>query len=525
MSGPYVLGIDYGTQSCRVGIFDLTGHAVGLAATEYATSHPRPGWAEQNPLDWWLAVQSSTRQALAQSKVDPSDIIAIAQDATTTTVVAADANGEPLRPAIMWMDVRATEQADRANSIQAGTPAHNARLYNGGGTAPASPEFYPFKVAWLKDNEPEIFQRAAYLVDATDWVTHRLTGQWTVNINSAAQRMYHNRDYGGWPVEFYQHIGVGEIFSKVPERVLDLGQPVGGLTQEAADALGLKAGTPVAQGPCDAWAGQIGLGVVRPGKMVLITGSSHVISGQSAVPVYGPGFFGSFTDSVVPGQYTVEGGQVSTGSVMKWFRDNFARDVYSVAERTGLSVYDLLGQEAANIPVGSDGLIVNEYFQGNRTPYTDGKARGIVWGLSLAHGAAHVYHAIQEGICYGTAHILRSMKAAGFEPSEIVICGGMTKSVPLMQMHADITGLPIVLNEVTDAVVLGSSMCAAVGAGAYPDLLAAADAMVRQVDTLAPDMSRNQEYQFYIDQYIAAYPALRPQIHQVVDHEAAKTQA
>jgi ribulose kinase len=209
---------------------------------------------------------------------------------------------------------------------------------------------------------------------------------------------------------------------------------------------------------------------------------------------------------------------------MKWFKDNFARDLVSAADRTGANVYDVLNAESASIPIGSDGLIVNEYFQGNRTPYTDSKARGIIWGLSLAHGPAHLYRAIQEGICYGSAHILRAMAGAGFEVTELVAAGGMTKSRALMQMHADVTGVPITMTKVGDAVALGSSMCAAIGAGFYPDLQSAAAGMVHEVDTLQPDPARHEEYGFYVDAYCAGYPALREEIHKVVDHEAAKKQ-
>lgn len=514
-SDAYLLGIDYGTESCRVAIFDLGGRPVTFAATPYVTKYPRTGWAEQSPADWWAALQASCARALANAGIPASAIVGISYDATTMTVVPMDAQGQELRDAIMWMDVRATQQAARAQSSDS-----VARLYNGAGTAPATAEWFPFKAAWLKENEPEIYNKAAHLVDAPDWLTYKLTGEWTVNINSAAHRMYYNRDHGGWPVDFYEHIGCGDVFSKVPDRVLDLGTPVGGLSVIAAQLLGLRPGIPVAQGSADAWAGQIGLGVVSPGKMAMITGSSQVLTGQSDKPIHGKGFFGAYTDGVVKGQYTVEGGQVSTGSVLKWFKDNFARDLIQAADRTGLNVYDLLNKASKDLPPGSNGLIINEYFQGNRTPYTDSKARGIIWGLTLAHGPEHMYRAIQESVAYGTAHILRAMTSAGYEVSEMVAAGGATKSRDWIQMHADVTGVPITLTEVGDAVVLGSCMMAAVGAGLYPDLQEAAKAMVHEVDRLEPDPETHEAYKFYVDKYCDTYPQLQSMIHEMVDHEA-----
>ena len=514
-AGPYLLGIDFGTESCRVAIFDVVGRPITFAATGYKTSHPRPGWAEQNPADWWEALQASSRKAMSQAGIPASEIAGISYDATTMTVVAMDERGAELRPAIMWMDVRATEYSRRAEESDSW-----ARLVNGGGTAPATAEWYPFKAAWLRDNEPETYRRAHRLIDAPDWVTYKLTGEWTVNINSAAERMYYNRNRGGWPVDFYETIGCGDVFDKLPSEVVDLGTQVGELSVLAAQALGLTPGIPVAQGPADAWAGQIGLGVVTPGKMALITGSSHVLTGQSDKQIHGQGFFGGFTDSVVKGQYTVEGGQVSTGSVLKWFKDNFAKDVVAAAAQTGLNAYDLLAQKAKGVPIGSDGLIINEYFQGNRTPYTDSKARGMIWGLTLAHGPEHFYHAIQEAVAYGTAHNLEAMKAQGFEVKEMVAAGGATQSRDWMQMHADVSGVPISLTQVGDAVALGSAMLAAVGAGIYPDIQTAAENMVHEIDRLEPDAERHEEYRFYLGQYMAGYPKMQQLIHATVDREA-----
>lgn len=224
--------------------------------------------------------------------------------------------------------------------------------------------------------------------------------------------------------------------------------------------------------------------------MALITGSSHVLTGQTDTEIHGKGFFGGYSDGVMPGQFTVEGGQVSTGSVLKWFKDNFAADVVSAAEKVGLNPYDVLNEKARGIRPGSDGLIINEYFQGNRTPYSDSKARGIIWGLSLAHTPAHMYHAIQEAVCYGTAHNLRAMKAGGFDVERIVACGGATKSRDWMQMHADVTGVPITLTEVGDAVVLGTCMLAAVGAGLYKDLPEASENMVHEIDVIGSQPGR-----------------------------------
>jgi len=510
---PYLLGIDFGTESCRAGLFDTAGRLIAAEATTYDLEHPRPGWAEQDPDQWWSALVDSVGKVIQEAEVGGDAIAGLCADATTCTVVALDDSGRHLRPAILWMDVRAADQARRI-----GESEHPARKYNGGG--PVSAEWLPSKLLWLKEREPDTYREAKYLVDAPDWATFRLTGRVTANINTAAVRGYHDRDNGGWPVAFYEEVGLDDVFEKLAPEVVDLGARVEGLSDEAADELGLKPGTPVAQGGGDAWVGQIGLGAVSPRRLALITGSSHVLIGQTDRQISGDGFFGAFTDAVVPGQYTVEGGQVSTGSVVKWFSDNFCAEARQEAERRGTSAYDVLNEQAASIPPGCDGLIVNEYWQGNRTPYTDPLARGIVWGLSLHHTPAHVYRAIQEGVCYGTAHILRAMRSAGVEADSFVAAGGFTNSRQLMQMHADVSGVPITFTEVGDAVVLGGAILAAVGAEVFTTLDEAVDSMVHETEVIEPDPDLQERYEFFVDAYTEAYPAMRPLIHRVTEKVA-----
>lgn len=508
--GPYLLSIDVGTESARVGIFDGDGVPLAFEATTYPTAHPRPGWAEQNPADWWSAIVDSVHGAVDSAGVSADAIAGICYDATTLTLVPTDDTGRHLRDAIMWMDIRASDQAERI-----GQSDHDARRYNGGGQGPVSAEWYPAKALWLKEHEREIYDEAHRLLDCPDWLTYQLTEQWSFNLNTASVRAYHNRDLGGWPTGFYEEIGLGDIFDKVADPVLPLGAQVGELTRAAAADLGLRPGTPVAQGGGDAWAAQLGMGVTEPGSMALITGSSHVLMGQSAESSSGFGFFGAYPDAVIEGQYSVEGGQVSTGSVLKWFRDNFLAKTVDEAEAAGDNPYDMMNEQAAQLPIGSDGLIVLDYWQGNRTPYTDPSARGMMWGFTLSHTPAHVYRAIQEGVCYGTAHILGKMREAGITIDALVAAGGATNSPHWTQMHADVTGLPVTLTRTPDAANLGGCVLAAVAAGLYDSIADAADAMVAETETYTPDSDRHEEYAFYADAYADTYPQMRDLVHRV----------
>jgi FGGY-family pentulose kinase len=508
---PYLIGIDLGTEGVRVGIFDREGGPVGFSSFAYETHHPQAGWAEQDPDQWWSALKQAVPEALSDGDVRAEEIAGISVDATSSTVLAVDADGRPLRPAILWMDVRASAQAERVAAAD-----HAALKYSGHGDV--SPEFGLPKALWLRDHEPDTYDAAQSILEAADWLTQRMTGERTLSINTASCKYYFDRDAGGWPAELYAHVDATDLLDKFPGDVLEVGQPVGGLRRSVAEELGLKPDTPVAEASVDAYAGALGLGVVEPGTLALITGSSHVIIGHAAEPVHDPGFWGAYTDALIPGLYTIEAGQASTGSVVAWLKNRFAGDVRLEAEQRGVDPYDILGELAQEVPVGSNGLLVLDYFQGSRSPHSDPHARGAMSGLSLSHGLGHVFRAVIEGICYGTEDILRTLRDHQFVPEMTVVSGGPANSELWMQIHADVSNLPITFAEVNEGPVLGSAIQASVGAGIHPDLCAAAKSMVRLGRTIEPDAARHEEYRFWVERYRELYGAIRDVQHRVVDH-------
>jgi FGGY-family pentulose kinase len=498
----------------RVGIFALDGRPVVFAAEPYPLYHPRPGWAEQKPDEWWNSLVTAVRRALAEGGVQRDDVVGIGADCTSCTVVLMDEEFRPLRPAIIWMDVRAAGQANRIAACN-----HWSLKYNGFGNVSA--EWMPCKALWLKENEPDIYARARHVGEFIDWLTYRLTGEWVASINNTSIRWYYDREEGGWPLDFYEAIGLGDLPERFPPTLLDMGVRAGGLRADVAAELGLRAGIPVAEGGADAYVAMIGLDVVRPGQMAFITGSSHLVLGQSMTKFHTRGLFGSFTDAVMPGQYTVEGGQISTGSVVKWFRDNFCGKEAAQAVARGVDTYTILNELAAQVPIGAEGLVVLDYWQGNRTPYVDSEARGIMRGFSLKHTTGHVFRALLEGIAYGTEHILRVMRENGYVVDQVVAAGGATKSRLWLQIHADVANVPIVLTEVADGPALGSAILGAVAAGLYPDVERAAATMVRVRDRIEPNREAHDAYRFYVDQYIATYPRLQDLIQATSRHVAA----
>ncbi len=506
----YVLGIDGGTEAVKAGIFDAEGNLIAIGVRSYATHFPKSGWAEQDPAEWWDALVGAVHDCLAESALEPEEIRAISADATTCTLVPMRVSGEALRRAMLWMDVRATRQAERI--FQSG---HEALRYS---LAGVSAEWMPAKVLWLKENEPDLFDQTDYFIEYTDWIAYRLTGRFALNLDTITQRWYYHLPSGGWPSDFFEVIGLGGVERKFPQDVLRVGEIVGALSAPAAQALGLRPGIPVATSGGDAFVGLLGLGVVRPGDLGVVMGSSNVISSFTTDEVHFPGIFGSFPEAIVPGLNLIEGGQVSTGSILSWFKRNFAGDAVAEGRKRGVSVYQLLDAEASQIEPGSDGLIVLDYFQGNRTPHTDSLARGVVVGLSLQTSRAHVFRAIMEGIAYGMKDILDTFRRHEVTVSRIIACGGATRSELFMQIYSDVIGYPIATTRVAEASLLGSAVAAAVGASFYPTLRQAAEAMVTISGAYEPDQRQHEAYQFFVENYRETYQQLKHVMHDVVRH-------
>ncbi len=506
----YILGIDAGTESIRSGIYDESGKGISFGVSENTNIHHRPGWSEQSLKQWDDSLVESIRGAIKTSGIRPEQIEAIGLDGTSCTVIFMDENNRPLRDAIMWMDIRAAKEAREI--AESGDPALK---YVGYGNVSA--EWFPCKVLWVKRHEPEVYKNARTIFEHTDWLVYRLTGEITGSINTTTIRWFYNDREGGLPYSFYRRIGLEDVFEKLPNRILRIGEVAAGLSGEMAENTGMRPGIPVVGGGADAYIGVIGVNALQPGKVALITGSSQLLIGLSAAELHAPGLFGSFPDAILPGIEVVEAGQISTGSIIKWFVSNFtSAEIKDEAQKRGTSIYTILNERAAELPPGSEGLVVLEHWQGNRTPWVDANSRGVIRGLTLKHTSAHVYRAIMEGVAYGTQVILQQMKEANFAAEELIACGGATQSKLWMQINADVTGKRIIIPREPQAVCLGSAITATVGAGIYPDISVAANAMVRTASVVEPNLSNTRKYEEYVRQYIATYENLKEASRQLV---------
>jgi ribulose-phosphate 3-epimerase len=526
-----VIGVDGGTESIRACCFDVRGNAIGTpCAVPYKTYHPQPGWAEQDPHEWWSCLGEAVRGVLTSlpNHYTASNVAGICVDTTCCSVVALDGANIPLRSCLLWMDQRAGKQALDIFSRCQGDP--NLSI-NSGGEGPLSAEWMIPKSLWIAENEPEIWSKAATICEYQDYINYRLTGimtasscnaatRWHWNGNECLQKPSPSNPYPGRPLSLYEKLGIPDLAEKLPLMCLPPGALIGITNDEATEHLGLSQPIPVVQGGADAFIGMIGLGCIRPGQLCLITGSSHLHCVVSAEPGTAVGTWGAYTGAPLPDLRFAEGGQSSTGSLLRWARSNLLTSANSDSNVT----YAELDLEASAIKPGSDGLVALETFQGSRTPVTDPLARGALVGLTLAHKRAHVWRALLEAVCFGTKACIGALQAAGHSCNEIIIAGGATRSPLWLQLHADVTGKPVVVCEYSDAPLLGCAILAAVGVGLYKSVPEGVDAMVRVARRIEPNAEKNFEYEdLYERIYRPLADAVRPIAHSIGQVQAAES--
>ena len=507
MNKQYVMGIDAGTESVRAVLYDLGGRQVAQASRSNLTTFPQPGWAEQSPDGWIKNLTESVHECLSQVEdFSPDQVKGLCVDGTCSTVVAALNDGTVLGDAILWMDTRA---ADEARHIAASN--HPILRYSGGEDAV---EWLVPKALWMKIHEPQRYHRAQKIVEALDYLTFWLCGQWSASVCNATDAWNYVSTEGGFCPDFFVQIGLEDLMEKLPRRVLQMGERAGELTSQAAQVLGLVAGTPVAQGGIDAHAGMLGMGIGAPGVMAMTIGSSSVHLVYTDQPTFISGLWGPYPDIILKDRWLLQGGQTSTGSVVRWVKDGFAPAAQRDAIHEGKRVYQLLDERAARISPGSNGVTALEHFQGNRSPYRDPLAKGAFLGLTLATREEEIFRAVMEAAAFGTRLILETLAQGGVKVTELRACGGGSQSPLWLQIHADVCGLPLTVCETENVVALGSAMCAAVSAGLYPDLHAAMQAMSCATRAVHPCERTHEMYAVPYRRYVQAYQALKPVFHE-----------
>jgi len=520
----FVVGVDFGTLSARALVVRVgDGAEVGTAVSEYAHGvierelagygELPPDWALQDPADYTDALGAAVPAAIRDAGIDPGQVIGIATDFTASTCMPVLADGTPLcqlpglaaRPHAypkLWKHHAAQPHADRINAAAHERGEKWINRYGG----KISAEWQFAKALQLLDEDSELYQRADRWIEAADWIVWQLCGTETRNACTAGYKgifqdgHYPSRDF----LAALDPRFAGFADSKLAHPISPLGALAGRLTPAAAALTGLPEGIAVAIGNVDAHVTLPAAGAIAAGKMVAIMGTStcHVMNGAELAEV--PGMCGAVDGGIVAGLWGYEAGQSGVGDIFAWFtRNGVPGEFAEEARRRGVSLQQLLDEQASEEPAGAHGLIALDWEGGNRSVLVDAGLSGVIVGLTLATTAPEIYRALLESTAFGTRMIIDTFTASGVPVTELVVAGGLIKSAPLMQIYADVLRRPISVIGSGQGGALGSAIHAAVAAGAYPDVPAAADAMGRiERDVYRPDEARADVYDDLYAEYV-----------------------
>jgi ribulose kinase len=499
-----LLGLDFGTGGVRVGVFDLEQRRMlGEREARYATRHPRPGWAEQSPAEWWRALGEATHALMRDLGLPEIDGVCVAT--TASTVVACTREGAPLRPALLWMDCRAAEEADRTARSR-----HPVMAFSGGGDAA---EWLVPKAMWLARHEPQIYAAADVICECLDYINFMLTGRWVGSRMNATCKWNYDSAAGRFVDEVYDEFGVPDLASKLPNAIYPVGAPIERLSAKAAGHLGLHNRPILAQGGIDAHIGMVGADTMAPGEFLLIGGTSAVQLFQLPAETPVDGFWGPYPHALVDNHWLVEAGQVCAGSVLSWV----SRDMFGLDDA---GHEDLLSAAEA-LPVGGAGVLALDFFMGNRTPYRDPLLRGAFLGLSLGHDRAALYRAAVESVALASANVLKRMGELGVDCRRVVSSGGYAKNRLWLKATVDAMGLPVQLLPDANLTIIGAAACAANGAGLTEDLFAAARAVAQPSIAIEPDLEAHARYRELLGDYLEATRLLTPLLHRLAERQLA----
>ena len=521
-----VVGVDFGTLSGRAVVVRVNdGAELGAATHDYEHAvleralpdgtRLGPDWALQVPADYVSVLRHAVPAAITAAGADPADVVGIATDFTACTMVPTDADGTPLNELAgmagdphaytkLWKHHAAQPQADRINELAA--KRSEAWLSRYGGLISSEWEFA--KALQVLEESPAAYAAMAHWVEAADWIVWQLCGVYVRNACSAGYKGI--LQDGTYPTrDFLAELNpdfAGFVADKIDRPIGDLGAVAGRLTAEAAAWTGLPEGIVVAVGNVDAHVTNPAAQATAPGQMLAIMGTStcHIMNGAVLREV--PGMCGVVEGGVTPGLWGYEAGQSGVGDILNWFVSNQVPPAYvAEADQRGISVHDLLSEKAATQPVGAHGLVALDWHSGNRSVLVDHELSGLVVGLTLVTTPEDVYRALVESTAFGTRTIVEAFNGAGVPVEEFVVAGGLLKNATLMQIYSDVLGMPISTIRSTQGPALGSAIHAAVAAGEYADIHAAA-AVMGGVDkaVYTPDPDRVRAY----DELYAEYRAL-----------------
>lgn len=496
------MGVDAGTQGVRIVISDALGMVISSGERKWDTIYPDIGCAEQEPEVWWnLMLEAIDDCVSGLSREERDNLSACSVCATSSTVIPVSEDGTPLMRALMWMDSRSQEEAESVNSIK-----HPILEFCGGAV---SPEWLIPKVLWLKKNRFDLYKKAFFIVEQLDWINFQLSGKWVASKCNASCKWNYCDSLGGFVEEFYKEIGMEDYEQKIITNVKCVGEEIGSIRSDLAKRFGINPEMKIIQGGIDAHIALIGMNAFQEGRMGIIMGSSFVHLSQTAKrPKNIKGIWGPYDSPLQDGMWLLEGGQITASVLIAWFQRNFNIQISDRNE----DVYSVLDSAVREIPIGSEGLVVLDFFQGNRTPYKDPKAKGIIYGLNIKHTWKHIYRSILEAVAFATKNIIDNQESQGYYVDHIVACGGVNKNEYWMQMISDVIGKRIRVNMHSEAGAMGCCVIGAAGAGRYESFELAADAMINTRKEYLPNMELHEIYKKSYRKYLSLYESLKKEM-------------
>ncbi len=440
----YILSVDLGTTSCKTVLFDTDFNVVATAKKSYDTSYPQSGWAEQPAYQWWRALMGNTKEIIDKSSIDPSKIIAVGIDAFSTTVLPVDKEGDPLRPGLIWMDRRASKQAEWiAENLKDETWEINGNVSDAGNPAP--------KIMWIKENEPEVYEKTHMFLHANGYLGYKLTGEYSMDISEAGLSQMCNTKTGEYSDVLLAGCGIDR--AKLPP-IFNCTDVIGNVTAEAAAKTGLLEGTPVIAGSMDNVAAGLGAGVSKGGEVFISGGTVTTNNVCLDEPKYNKNLH--VYPHIVPGTWITSGGVDFGGAGLKWFNEE-------VLEEKGFAELDKLGDTSV---CAMSSVVFLPYMVGQRCPIWNDNTSGVLMGLKPTTNRQDLIRAFMEGTTYGSRHVLSIAEEEGVEIDTIKITGGSANSATWVQIFSDVLGKPITISGAVDLPPLGIAIAAAYGVGA-----------------------------------------------------------
>jgi xylulokinase len=487
----WFLGMDVGTGGTRAVVVDGSGKLMGAASCAHAPFRAEhPGWAEQDPEDWWRAAQDAIRGALAATPEPKEPITAIALTGQMHGAVMLDENGAVLRPSLIWCDTRTQPECDWLTE-RIGYDRLIELTCN-----PALPNFTLTKLLWVKKHEPETFTKIAHVMCPKDYVRYRLTGEFAIDVQEASGTLLLDVTHRCWSREVAEAAGIKE--SWLP-RVYESPEICARISDQAAGLTGLEAGTPVAAGAGDQGAGAVGMGILQPGSVSATIGTSGVVFAATAKPTKDPkGRLHTFCHAV-PGLWHVMGVTQSAGLSLSWLKETFF----------GGQTYDALNEAAAKIPAGSEGLEWAPYLLGERTPHLDPEVRAAFAGIGASHTSAHFVRAVLEGVAYSLEDTFTLFAELGIPVSGIRLGGGGARGALWRRIQAGIYGHPVEVLTAEEGGAFGCALMAGVGAGHWANLDEACAQAIEVAQRIEPDPTDLADYKSGYAAWRKLYPALK----------------